>query len=122
VQLSFLKEDSPPTAELLHEYFRYFYAPFVEDRIFQFNREYTSSSFRHIFAPSGKFAGLSKHLNMPRDFVFVNRIQWGVWSILADLKATGNFHRIHREYLHGDPPSTPMGEAEREHFARQRAK
>jgi predicted unusual protein kinase regulating ubiquinone biosynthesis (AarF/ABC1/UbiB family) len=113
VSLSFIKEDSPPTGELMHDYFRYFYAPFVEDRQFQFTRDYTSTSFRHMFAPTGKFVGLSKHLNMPRDFVFVNRIQWGVWSILADLRATGNFHRIHREYLYGDPPSTPMGEAER---------
>ena len=48
---------------------------------------------------------------MPPDFVFVNRIQWGVYSILAKLGAVGNFHRIHREYLFGDPPSTEIGRA-----------
>lgn len=54
---------------------------------------------------------------MPPDFVFVNRIQWGVYSILARLGATANWHRIHREYLYGDAPSTALGELEREHRA-----
>jgi hypothetical protein len=45
--------------------------------------------------------------------VFVNRIQWGVYSILAALGARGNWHRIHREYLYGDPPSTELGGQDR---------
>jgi hypothetical protein len=49
---------------------------------------------------------------MPPDFVFVNRIQWGVWSILSHLGTSANFHRIHREYLFDDPPSTEIGRAE----------
>jgi hypothetical protein len=61
--------------------------------------------------PDGKFAGISKQLNMPPDFVFVNRIQWGVYSILAQLGATGNWHKIHREYLYCAPPSTALGQA-----------
>ena len=51
-------------------------------------------------------------LAMPRDFVFVNRIQWGVWSILSQLGACANFHRIHREYLYDEPPATEIGRAE----------
>ena len=47
-----------------------------------------------IFEPEDRFAGFEKKLNMPADFVFVNRIQWGVYSILADLGATANWHRI----------------------------
>ena len=48
-----------------------------------------------------------------RDFVLVNRIQWGVYSILAQLGATGNWHRVHREYLYGAAPSTELGRLDR---------
>jgi predicted unusual protein kinase regulating ubiquinone biosynthesis (AarF/ABC1/UbiB family) len=101
VKLGFIKEDSPLAADQLVRYFGYFYAPFSEDREFEFTREYNRQSIGMVFSPGGEFAGLTKKLNMPPDFVFVNRIQWGVYSILGTLGARMNFHRIHREYLFG---------------------
>jgi predicted unusual protein kinase regulating ubiquinone biosynthesis (AarF/ABC1/UbiB family) len=109
-ELDFVPPGSEVPADLLYDYFGYFYEPWRHDRTFTFTREYNRRSFRFIFRPEGKFAGLEKRLNMPRDFVFVNRIQWGVISILGTLRATNNWHRVHREFLHGDPPSTEMGE------------
>lgn len=111
VTLGFIKEETPLSAELLHEYFAYFYAPICKDEVFTFTREYNAQSIRMVFAPEGKFAGLTKKTNIPPDFVFVNRIQWGVYSIMAELGASANWHRIQREYLYGDAPSTPMGHA-----------
>jgi len=49
--------------------------------------------------------------------VFVNRIQWGVFSILGHLGAKRNFHRIHREYLWNEPPSTPLGQEDAAYWA-----
>ncbi|HEX4420458.1 MAG TPA: AarF/UbiB family protein, partial [Kofleriaceae bacterium] len=111
IALGFITEQSALDAGLLYDYFRYFYEPFHADREFTFTSEYNAQSLKMVFAPDGKFAGLTKQINMPRDFVFVNRIQWGVYSILAQLGASGNWHRIHREFLYGDPPSTAMGRA-----------
>jgi predicted unusual protein kinase regulating ubiquinone biosynthesis (AarF/ABC1/UbiB family) len=108
-ELGFLAADAPIDAELLHGYFAYFYEPFADDREYTFTPEYNARSLGMVFKPSGRFAGMSRRLNMPPDFVFVNRIQWGVYSILAALGATGNWHRIHRELLFGDPPSTELG-------------
>jgi predicted unusual protein kinase regulating ubiquinone biosynthesis (AarF/ABC1/UbiB family) len=99
VKLGFIAEQSSIEPDLLVRYFAYFYEPFAEDREFEFSTEYNRHALGMIFAPKGEFEGLSKQLNMPPDFVFVNRIQWGVYSILAQLGARGNFHRIHREYL-----------------------
>ncbi len=116
-QLGFITADSPIDAELLYDYFAYFYEPFRTDQIYTFTPEYNARSLGMVFRPSGRFAGMSRQLNMPPDFVFVNRIQWGVYSILCALGASGNWHRIHREYLCGDLPSTELGWQDRAYRA-----
>jgi predicted unusual protein kinase regulating ubiquinone biosynthesis (AarF/ABC1/UbiB family) len=120
VEAGFMRADTEIDADRLYRYFGYFYAPFHEDRSFRFTREYTQKSFRLIFAPDGEFAGFQKKLDMPRDFVFVNRLQWGVYSLLADLRAEANWHRIHRELLYGDPPSSELGAQDAQFFSRLR--
>jgi predicted unusual protein kinase regulating ubiquinone biosynthesis (AarF/ABC1/UbiB family) len=109
IELGFITEATKLDTELLYDYFRYFYEPFAEDRVFAFTAEYNAQSLKMVFSPEGRFAGLTKQVNMPPDFAFVNRIQWGIWSMLAKLGATGNWYRIHREYLYGDAPSTEIG-------------
>jgi len=108
VALDFMKRDSPLETEKLMRYFSFFWQPFIHDREFEFTREYNSRSLGMVFAPSGEFAGLTKQLNMPAHFVFVNRIQWGVYSILGQLGAKMNFHRMHREYLALPLPETSL--------------
>ena len=68
-----------------------------------------------VFSPEGEFSGMAKQLNMPGHFVFVNRIQWGVFSILGHLTAHANYHRIHREYLFDEPAATALGELDHAH-------
>ena len=114
VTLGFFPESSSLDADRLFKYFGFFYEPFSRDRTFTFTKEYTARSLRMVFAPDGEFTGMTKQMNMPPDFVFVNRIQWGVYSILSSLRASGNFHRIHREYLFGEAAATEMGRAEEE--------
>jgi len=109
VALGFLIESSPIDADKLFAYFGYFYEPFEAPGPFTFSREYNQKSFKMVFAPDGEFRGMSKQLNMPPDFVLVNRIQWGVWSIFAQLAACGDWAAIHREFLDGAPPSTELG-------------
>ncbi len=118
VALTFLPSTDGFDLDVLFDYFGYFYEPIQEDREFVFTREYNARSFKQVFKPAGAAAGLSKQLNMPRDFVFVNRIQWGVHSVLAQLGARGNFHRIERELLFDDPPSTELGRADADWRAR----
>lgn len=107
--LGFLRPEDDFDRDTLYDYFGYFYEPFHEDREFTYTREYNAQSFGRVFKPTGPFAPLSRRLNMPPDFVFVNRIQWGVVSLLAQLGARNNWHRIHREILLDDPPSTALG-------------
>ena len=117
LRLNFFRDAGAIDADTIYEYFGHFYEPFRSDRDFRFSHQYTASTFRLVFRPEGRFAGLEKHLNMPKDFVFVNRIQWGVYAILTQLNGHGNFHRIDSEYRLGRPPSTPLGEADARHHA-----
>jgi len=109
VGVGFLAEESPIDRDTLFEYFKYFYEPLETDGEFEFSREYNARSFKMVFAPDGPFAGMAKKMNMPRDFVFVNRIQWGVWSILGQLGARARWSGIHRELLFDAAPSTELG-------------
>jgi len=117
VRLGFLKEETPIDAGKIYDFFELFYEPFRFDREFSFSREYIASTFKQVFAPGGKFSGMQKQMTMPGHFVFVNRIQWGVFSILGHLGARQNFHRIHREFLFGEPPSTPLGTADHAYWS-----
>jgi predicted unusual protein kinase regulating ubiquinone biosynthesis (AarF/ABC1/UbiB family) len=118
IELGFIVSLTPEESTTLFDYFGYFYEPFHEDRAFTFSRDYNRKSFRMIFKPEDRFKGYEKKLNMPADFVFVNRIQWGVYSILADLGATGNWHRIDAEYRLGSEPHTDLGRVDRDFFRR----
>lgn len=109
VALDFLKSGAPIDAQKIFDYFCFFYEPFDKDRIYEFTPRYTSRSFGMVFSPGGPFSGMQKSLNMPKDFVFVNRIQWGVYSILGQLGSTQNWHRIHREFVFREPPQSELG-------------
>jgi predicted unusual protein kinase regulating ubiquinone biosynthesis (AarF/ABC1/UbiB family) len=118
IELGFIPSLTKEESDTLFEYFGYFYEPFHEDRTFTFSREYNRKSFRMIFKPEGRFAGFEKKLNMPADFVFVNRIQWGVYSILADLGASANWNRIDAEYRADEAPITELGRADHDFYRR----
>ena len=45
-------------------------------------------------------------------YVILDRVVWCVSALLGRLEATNNWYRVAREYLYGDPPATPLGEAE----------
>jgi predicted unusual protein kinase regulating ubiquinone biosynthesis (AarF/ABC1/UbiB family) len=119
IDAGFIKADSKVPTELLYDYFSYYYDPFREDREYRFTAEYNARSMEMMFKPTGEFAGLTRRLNLPRDYAPVNRLTFGVVSILSQLDAVGNWHRIHRELLHGDPPSTALGQLDAA-FTRER--
>jgi predicted unusual protein kinase regulating ubiquinone biosynthesis (AarF/ABC1/UbiB family) len=116
--LGFFKPEAKLPTQPVFDYFGYFYEPFRVDRTFTFTRDYNAKSMEMVFKPKGDIAPLHRQMNMPPDFLLVNRIQWGVYSILAQLDAVGNWYRIHREYLFDDEPSTDLGRADHAYRAR----
>jgi predicted unusual protein kinase regulating ubiquinone biosynthesis (AarF/ABC1/UbiB family) len=66
---------------------------------------------------------LAAYAKIPRSYVIVQRINLGVFSILAAMNATANWRAISEEIwpFTLSPPSTPMGEAEADWRALARA-
>ena len=49
---------------------------------------------------------------LPPDAILIRRMHGIVAVVLGQLRAGADWGAIAAEYLHGEPPSTPLGEAE----------
>ncbi|MFK7916539.1 MAG: ABC1 kinase family protein [Ilumatobacter sp.] len=76
------------------EYFSLFYDTVREDREMTWTREYANSVVRHTFDRSSP---ISQYATVPRAFVFIQRINLGLYALLGELGATGNYRRIAAE-------------------------
>ena len=99
------------TAEV-GDYFSDFYAPVAQDAPMTWTKEYASQIVRHTFDRSSPIA---QYATVPRAFVFIQRINLGLYALLGDLGARGNYRRMAEELwpFADGAPSTPMGTAER---------
>jgi predicted unusual protein kinase regulating ubiquinone biosynthesis (AarF/ABC1/UbiB family) len=98
------------------DYFSHFYEMVLDDRSTTITPEYASESIRRFFDRSGPHAEILRAANLPPAFVIIQRINLGLFALLAELEATANWRRIAEEIWPwvDARPSTPMGEAIRE--------
>ncbi len=111
-----LKPDAPVTNEAVGEYFSRFYEPVRVDQEMTWSGEYASSIVRHTF---DRTSPIAQYATVPRAFVFIQRINLGLYALLGELKATGNYRRVAEELwpFTNAPGSTPIGEAEADWLA-----
>jgi predicted unusual protein kinase regulating ubiquinone biosynthesis (AarF/ABC1/UbiB family) len=109
----FLPPHHTPDPALLMDWFRTFNQPIVEDREFTYTPDFAREVIRTTTDPRAGYVDMLRKLNLPPDYLLLNRIQWGVNSILGRLGARANWHRITREFWFGEPPATELGELER---------
>jgi len=98
------------TDEDVIDYLGHFYEFVTEDGNFTITPEYASETVRRFFDTSGPYAVMQKAANLPASFVIIQRISLGLYAILGDLHATGDWRKIAEElwpFVDG-PPSTPM--------------
>ena len=106
-----LRPGAPVPDPEVGEYFSQFYESVREDRIVTWSGEYASRIVRHTF---DRTSPISQYATVPKAFVFIQRINLGLYALLGELRATGNYRRMAEElwpFVQG-PPSTPMAEAE----------
>jgi len=111
-----LRAGAPVETDAVGEYFNQFYEPVRVDREMTWTPEYASGIVRHTF---DRTSPISQYATVPRAFVFIQRINLGLYAILGQLGATGNYRRIAEELwpFVDAPPSTDIGRAEAEWLA-----
>jgi predicted unusual protein kinase regulating ubiquinone biosynthesis (AarF/ABC1/UbiB family) len=106
-----LRRDAPVGTDAVAEYFSLFYDAVRTDAEMTWTREYANSVVRHTFDRSSP---ISQYATVPRAFVFIQRINLGLYALLGELGATGNYRRIASELwpFVDAGPSTELGHAE----------
>ncbi len=98
------------------DYFSQFYESVREDRPVTWSSEYASGIVRHTF---DRTSPIAQYATVPKAFVFIQRINLGLYALLGELRASGNYRRIAEElwpFVAG-PPSTPLAHAEQDWLA-----
>jgi predicted unusual protein kinase regulating ubiquinone biosynthesis (AarF/ABC1/UbiB family) len=106
-----LRAGAPADDEAIGEYFSQFYESVRDDKVVTWSSEYASRIVRHTFDRSSP---ISQYATVPKAFVFIQRINLGLYALLGELRATGNYRRMAEELwpFVQAPPSTSMAEGE----------
>ncbi len=117
VEAGIVEADTPLGDDRLYEYFTGFYEHLLRDEPTKVTREFAAGLVSRMFDTDGPFADVQRHINVPPSFLLIQRINLGLYALLADLDATANWHAILADIVtwtadssHG--PTTELGRAE----------
>jgi predicted unusual protein kinase regulating ubiquinone biosynthesis (AarF/ABC1/UbiB family) len=113
----FPADDEVVTAARVQEHFEAAAGWYAIDSEFTIDRDYVRQVMIDVGGPQSRFWDVMRRQTVPPDTMFARRMEGLTLAVLGQLEATANWHRIAREWLFGDPPATPLGEAEADFFA-----
>ena len=115
----FLKAGAPVSDADVTEYFGHFYSHMRERGPHPITKEFASEVVRRFFDVKGPYGQVMKYANVPPAFVVVQRVNLGLFAVLAALHATADWRSVGEELWPwvGGPPSTPLGLLEAEWLA-----
>jgi predicted unusual protein kinase regulating ubiquinone biosynthesis (AarF/ABC1/UbiB family) len=107
----FLRHDPSLTDAAIANYFRHYYELVMDDVETSFSADYASDTLRHFFDASDPVV---KRANVPPSFVVLQRINHGLYAVLAGLGACANWRRVAEEIWPwvDSAPTTDLGRAE----------
>jgi predicted unusual protein kinase regulating ubiquinone biosynthesis (AarF/ABC1/UbiB family) len=113
IEQGFTSAENPPPADKMLAWSRQNFAALHQPQPFTFTPEFVSQLLGHLASMD---KDVVRHVTMPRDFVFTNRIFIGLYSILGALRATADWMAIFQEDVTGQP-TTELGRLEADFFA-----
>jgi predicted unusual protein kinase regulating ubiquinone biosynthesis (AarF/ABC1/UbiB family) len=114
--LGFLRDPRKVDAEELMDHVRAVGGWYMEDREVTVDSTRVMEAIAAVSDPRSDFYRLVRRQNLPANEMMGRRMETGVLAVLAQLRATRNWHRIGREWWFGDPPCTELGEREWAYF------
>ncbi len=114
--LGFVKNPSKLDAEHLMDHVMVVGGWYLEDREYEVSARRVMKVIESTSDPRSEYYDLMRRESVPADELMGRRMETGVLAVLAQLRAKRNWHRIMREYVYADPPSTELGEQEWEYF------
>src|SRR5919112_4622091 len=111
-------DDEKVTPERVYDHFHDVTAWYIEDREVTVDRELVARTLIDFGDPLSRHWQLMRSETMPPQAMLARRMEALTLGVLGQLEATANWHRIAREWLFGDPPSTELGTLEEPFHAR----
>ena len=116
IEQGFVRADDPPPADKLLAWIRHNFTALSAPQPFTFTPQFAAQILGHMASMD---KDVMRHVTVPRDFVFTNRIFAGLYSILGALHATADWMAIFQEDVTGRP-TTELGRLEADFFAAKR--
>lgn len=109
-EVGVLSKDAPVDDEQVMDYFGHFYE-ILTDEVRALTHAYASETLQRFIVPTE----VSKWANVPPAFVIIQRINLGLYAILAELGSRANWLRVARELWPwtDDEPVTDLGRQEK---------
>jgi len=114
--LGFIKNPSKLDADRLMEHVMIVGGWYMEDRDVEITPQLVMKVIEATSDPRSEYYDLMRRESLPAQELMGRRMETGVLAVLGQLRAKRNWHRITREWVYGDRPSTELGEREWEFF------
>jgi predicted unusual protein kinase regulating ubiquinone biosynthesis (AarF/ABC1/UbiB family) len=105
-------DDREVTPEAVLAHFRDVTRWYIDDEERTIDKRYAAAVLMDFSGPRSEHWELLRRETMPPPAMLARRMEALTLGVLGQLEATANWHRIAREWLFGDPPSTRLGELE----------
>jgi predicted unusual protein kinase regulating ubiquinone biosynthesis (AarF/ABC1/UbiB family) len=117
--LGFVSDPARVDAERLMRHVKMVGGWYLEDGEVRISPKRVMKMIEVTSDPRSDFYDLVRKESLPADELMGRRMETGLLAVLAQLRATANWHRIMREWVYADPPSTVLGEVEWRFFERR---
>jgi predicted unusual protein kinase regulating ubiquinone biosynthesis (AarF/ABC1/UbiB family) len=120
VEAGFWRSSAPVTAEEVFAYWWEDFAVLWAKHRFIVTPEYAARRIERRFSASGPSANALRHSTLPPEYMVMSRVEAGVISLIAQLRAGNHWGFIAAEHLEDAEPFTEMGKRERAFFEARR--
>src|SRR5262249_25640226 len=117
--LGFLSDPTRVDAERLMEHVKLVGGWYMQDGEVEITPDRVMTMIEGTPAARAAFYDVVRGESVRADELMGRGMETGLLAVLAQLRATANWHRIMREWVYADPPSTVLGEAEWRYFERR---